>query len=107
MPRSRTPRAGSSSSQDDAAGGDAGACGDEHVLDVGDLVHGRSTDLANAFGDAVHAVDVRLAELAAVRVDGQAAARPHPDIADEVLRLSPAAEPELLELEQHERRERV
>ena len=62
------------SAQDEPAGGHAGAGGDEHVLDVVDLVDRRAPHLAHALGDAVHAVDVGLAQLAAVGVDGQAAA---------------------------------
>ncbi len=59
------------------------------------------------FGDAVHPVDVRLAELAAVGVDRQAATELDGAVGDEVLGLALRAEPELLELGQHERREVV
>src|SRR5215470_12651890 len=55
--------------QDQAAGGDARPRGDDDVLDAGDLVHGAAAHLAHRLGDPVHAVDVGLAELAAVRVD--------------------------------------
>ena len=71
------------------------------------LVGGRAADQAHALGDAVHAVDVGLAELAAVGVDREAAAELDVAVADEVLRLAAPAEAELLELRQHERREVV
>src|SRR6266508_6871543 len=54
--------------EDEAAGRDSGAGGDEDVLDVGDLVDAGAADLADGLGDSVHPVDVRLAELTAVRV---------------------------------------
>ena len=60
--------------QDEAAGRTPGARGDEHVLDVVDLVARRPADLAHRLGDAVHAVDVGLAEQTAAGVDGQAPA---------------------------------
>jgi hypothetical protein len=56
--------------QDQPRGGHAGAGGDEHVLDVIDLVHRAAAYLPHALGDAVHAVDVGLAELTTVRVQG-------------------------------------
>src|SRR5438874_2258833 len=46
--------------QDQAARRYPGAGGDEDVLDVGHLVDARAADLADAFGDPVHPVDVRL-----------------------------------------------
>src|SRR5690348_6423555 len=92
---------------DEAAGGDAGAGGDQHVLDVGDLVVRRAADLAHGLGDAVHAVDVRLAELAAVGVEGEAATQLDVAAGHEVLGLTPTAEAELLQLHEHERREVV
>jgi hypothetical protein len=49
-------------------------------------------------GYAVHAVDVLLAELAAVRVDGQAAVDLDAAVPDEVLGLAAAAEAQLFEL---------
>ena len=73
----------------------------------GDLVHRRAAHLAHALGDAVHPVDVRLAELTAVGVDRQAAAELDVAVLDEVLRLAAPAEPELLELRERERREVV
>ena len=85
----------------------AGAGGDEHMLDVGHLVHRRAAQLAHAFGDAVHAVDVGLAQLTAVGVDRQPAADLDRTVGDEILGLAPAAEPQLLELDQRERREVV
>src|SRR6266511_651929 len=85
----------------------AGAGGDEHVLDPVDLVHRRAPHLARALGDAVHAVDVRLAELPAVGVDRQRAAELDGPVAEELLRFAALAEPELLELREHQRREVV
>src|SRR5438034_6967950 len=84
--------------EDEGARGDAGAGGDKHVLDAVDLVHGRAPHLANSFGDAVHAVDVRLAELPPVGVDREAPAELDVAVAEELLGLAPPAEPELLEL---------
>ncbi len=81
------------------------------MLDVGHRVdRGSPPQLTNPpLGDAVHAVDVRLAKLAAVGVDGQPTADlDGPPVGDEVLRLTPPpAEPELLELNQGKRREVV
>src|SRR5438270_11122627 len=93
--------------QNERARRNARAGGDEHVLDAVDLVHRRAPHLAHSFGDAVHAVDVRLAELAPVRVDREAAAELDVAVAEELLGLAPGAEPELLELWEHERREVV
>src|SRR5262249_56676656 len=77
------------------------------VRGVGDRVHGRAADLTNRLRDAVHAVDVRLAELAAVRVERQAAADLDVPVLHEVFGLAARAEAELLELYQHEGREVV
>ena len=55
-----------------AAEDEAAAAGaDEHVLGTGDLVVRGSAHLADPFDDVVHAVDVALAEQAAVGVGGQ------------------------------------
>jgi len=43
--------------------------GDDHVLNVVGLVDGGAADLADGLGDAVHPVDVRLAQLTPVRID--------------------------------------
>src|SRR5262252_7415746 len=64
----------SPATEDEAARRHAGPRRDQHVRDVGDLVHRRAADLTNGLRHAVHAVDVRLAELAAVRVERQGAA---------------------------------
>jgi hypothetical protein len=77
------------------------------VLHAGDLIARRAADLAHGFGDAVHAVDVGLAEQSAARVDRQAATEREVLHGGEVLRLAAPAEAELLELDQHERREVV
>ena len=45
-----------------------------HVLDVVDLVHRGAPHLTDALGDPVHAVQVGLAQLAAVGVAGEVAA---------------------------------
>ena len=50
----------------------------------GDLVDRRAADLADGLGDAVHAVDVGLAELAAVGVERQPAAELDGAVGDEV-----------------------
>ena len=67
-------------------------------LDVGHLVDRGPPDLADALGDPVHPVQVGLTQLAAVGVDGQPAAELDVAVADEVLGLTLATEPELLEL---------
>src|SRR5215467_7793878 len=56
----------SARAQDQAAGRDARAGGDDDVLDARHLVHGAAAHLAHRLGDPVHAVDVGFAELAAV-----------------------------------------
>jgi hypothetical protein len=63
--------------------------------------------LTDAFGDAVHAVDVRLAQLAAVGVDRQPATDLDRTVGDEVFRLTLVAEPQLLQLHQRARSEVV
>ena len=54
-----------------AAGRHPGAGGDQHRAVAAHLVDRGAADLADGLGDAVHAVDVRLAQLATVSVDGQ------------------------------------
>src|SRR5207253_8843242 len=63
--------------------------------------------LAHALRDAVHAVDVGLAQLAPVRVHREPAPELDGAVAYEVLCLASAAEAELLELAEHERGEVV
>src|SRR3984957_1089534 len=99
--------AGSLYGQDEAAGGDAGAGGDQDRAVAGDLVDRGAADLADRLGDAVHAVDVGLAELAAVRVERQPAAHFDGAVGDEVPGLPRGAEAELLQLHQHVRGEVV
>jgi hypothetical protein len=77
------------------------------VSDVGDLVDRRSADLTDGLRDTVHAVDVRLAELAAVRVERYVAADLDVPVLHEVVGLAARAKAELIELYQHERREVV
>ena len=72
-----------------------------------DLVVGGAPHLADTFGDAVHPVDVGLAEQAAVGVDRQLAAERKALDRREVLGLATTAEPQLLELGEHERGEVV
>src|SRR5207302_7818165 len=93
--------------QDQAAGGDAGARGDQDRAVAGNLIDRGAADLADRLGDAVHAVDVGLAELAAVRVDGQAAAQLDRAARDEVPGLAATTEAELLQLDEHIRGEVV
>src|SRR5207248_6836783 len=93
--------------EDEAAGGDAGARGDQHRAVAGDLVDRGAADLADRLGDAVHAVDVSLAELTPVRVDRQAAAQLDRAAGDEVPGLTAPAEAQLLQLDEHVRGEVV
>jgi Domain of unknown function (DUF222) len=81
--------------------------GHEHVLDIGHLVDRPTAELTDPLGDAVRAVDIGLAELAAVGVDRQPPADLDRPVGNEVLRLTPAAESQLLQLDQRERREVV
>src|SRR6185312_14020784 len=90
---------------DQAAGGNAGARGDQDRAVTRDLVDRGAADLADRLGDAVHAVDVGLAELATVRVDRQAAAQLDRAAGDEVPGLAAPAEAELLQLDEHVRGE--
>src|ERR1700755_352418 len=91
--------------QEQAAGGDAGARGDQDGAVAGDLVDRGAADLADRLGDAVHAVDIGLAELAAVRVERQPAAQLDRAAGDEVPGLAARAEAELLQLDEHVRGE--
>src|SRR5439155_18977916 len=93
--------------EDQAAGGDAGARGDQDRAVAGDLVDRGAADLADRLGDAVHAVDVGLAELTPVRVDRQAAAQLDRAAGDEVPGLTAPAEAQLLQLDEHVRGEVV
>ena len=86
--------------ENQAAGGNPGTGGHHHILDILHRVHRGSANLAHGFADAVHAVDVGLAELSAVGVDGQASPELDVAVADEVLRFALLAEAELLELGQ-------
>src|ERR1700741_397791 len=76
--RKRSATAGATlrslSTQDQTRGRYAGARGDDHMLDVGNLIDGRAAQLTHSLGDAIHPVDVGLAQLASVRVDRQPAA---------------------------------
>src|SRR5262249_56087181 len=57
--------------EDQAAGRHPSTGGDQHRAVAAHLVDRGAADLADGLGDAVHAVDVRLAQLAAVWVEGQ------------------------------------
>jgi len=85
----------------------AGAGGDQHVFDVVDLVVRCSTDLAHTLGDAVHPVDVRLAQQPAIGVDGEFPTQREPFDGGEVFGLAAPAESEFLELGEDEWREMV
>ena len=61
--------------QDQPTGRHAGADGDQHVVHLGHLVDRGAPHLAHALGDAVHPVQVGLAQLPAVGVDRQSARR--------------------------------
>ena len=89
--------------QDRRAGGHRSGCGYQHVVYVGGLVGGGAPHQAHPFRDPVQAVDVGLADLAAVGVDRQASAQLDVAVLDEVPGLATLAEAELLELRQHQR----
>src|SRR5262249_16126216 len=93
--------------EDQRAGRPAGAGSHAHVLDPVDQLHRRGGDLADGVGDAVHAVDVCLAQLAAVHVDRKPATELDVAVPEELLGLAARTEPELLELREHQRREVV
>src|ERR1700761_6085851 len=77
------------------------------MLDIGHRVHRRAPELPHSFGDAVHPVDVGLTELPAVGVDWESTTDLDGTVGDEVLRFSPPAESQLLQLNQGERGEVV
>ncbi len=93
--------------EDQSGGRHARSSGDQHMLDAVDLVDRGTPQLAHALGDAVHAVDVGLAELPAVGVDRQPPADLDGAAGNEVLGLALTAETELLELDQRVRGEVV
>src|SRR5580658_3760155 len=82
--------------EDQAAGRHAGAGRDQHRAVATYLVHRGAADLPHALGDAVHAVDVCLAKLAAVRVDREPPAELDHPVGDELPGLPARAEAELL-----------
>src|SRR3990172_11770203 len=87
--------------EDHGAGGHADPRGHEHVAVLLGLVRRRAADQPHALDHAVHAVDVGLRELTAVRVGGQAPGQAEVPVLHEVLRLAALRETERLELEQH------
>src|SRR5699024_11792014 len=100
-----TERSGPADHQ--ATGRHTGACGDQNVVHVVDLVHGAAAHLPHALGNTVHPVDIGLAELAAVRVQRQRPVELQRAVPDEVAGLTATAEPEFFELHQHVRCEVV
>src|SRR5271156_6033181 len=84
-----------------------GAGRDQDVLDVVDLVVGGSTHLPHTLGDAVHTVDVSLAEQPPVGVDRERSTERQPLDGGEVFSFAAPAESEFLELCEHKRREMV
>src|SRR6266508_2725094 len=82
------------------AGGNAGSGRDQYVCRSGHLIHRAAPDLACGLGDAVHSVQVRLAQLAAVGVDRKAPTHLDGAVGDELARLAASAETELLQLYQ-------
>src|SRR5438132_12643923 len=84
--------------EDECAGRKHGSRRHQHMLHSLGLVRRLTADEPDAFCDPVHPVDVGLAELAAVGVDGKTAAELDVAAADELLRRAPFAKPELLEL---------
>src|SRR5208283_1008377 len=89
--------------EDQARSGHARPRGDEYVLDVGHRVHRGAPQLPHTLRDPVHAVDVGLTDLTSVGVDGKPPAHLDRAVGDEVLRLTAAAESQLLQLNQGER----
>src|SRR5215469_1776771 len=90
-----------------AARGHARAGRNQHRTVPSHLVHGGAAHLPDRFGDAVHAVQVSLPELAAVRVERKDSAQLDSAARDEVPGLAPAAESKLLELHEYIRGEMV
>ena len=83
-----------------SAGGDAGTGSDQDGAVAGDLVDSRAADLADRLGDAVHAVNVRLAQLAAVRVEREPAAELNGTAGEKRPGLAALAKTQLFELHQ-------
>src|SRR6185312_17324729 len=93
--------------EDESTCGDTGTRCHQYVFDVVDLVVRRAANLAHPFGDAVHAVDVGLAEQAAVGVDRERSTEREVLDCREIFRFPAATEPELFQLREHERGEVV
>src|SRR5690606_39380188 len=93
--------------QNQAAGWHAGAGGNQYVFYIVYLVHRAAAHLAHAFGDAVHAVDVGLAQLPAMGIDRQPPAPCMVPGTDEFLGAAPIAEAELFQLRHDKGREMV
>src|SRR5690606_39162562 len=93
--------------QNQAAGWHAGAGGNQYVFYIVYLVHRAAAHLAHPFGDAVHAVDVGLAQLPAMGIDRQPPAPCMVPGTDEVLGATPIAEAELFQLRHDKGREMV
>src|SRR5260221_2772860 len=93
--------------QDQAAGRNSRSCGHQDGTISWYLVDRVPAHLPDGFGDPVHAVDVRLTELAAMRIKWQPPADLDRPAGDEVPRLTARAETQLFELHQNIRREVV
>src|SRR4029077_4219414 len=91
--------------EDKAAGRHPGPGGDQDRAVAAHLIDRDAADLANGLGDEVHAVDVRLAQLAAVRIEGQDPVQLDGPAGDELPGLAARAETQLLQLQQNIRRE--
>src|SRR4051794_14629480 len=98
----RTARRAVSSGGEDQT---AATGGHQHVLGAVDLVRCSAAHLAHALEDVVHPVDVRLAEEPTVGIHRELAADLDVAAGDEIGGLARAAEPERLELDEHDRRE--
>src|SRR5262245_34799814 len=101
------PRSRSRWTEDQSAGRHAGARGHEDRTVAGYLIDRRASDLPDRFGDPVHAVDVGLAELTAVRVERQPSAHLDRAIGDEMPCLPARTQAKFLELHEYVRREVV
>src|SRR2546422_1942586 len=103
-----TPAPRLSAAQEEGAGGNALAAGDQAGLRPLDLGGGRAPHLAHTFGDEVEAVHVRLRHAPARRVHGEAAVGPFDvPILGEGGPLAPAAESVALQGERDEGAEGV
>src|SRR5699024_10689437 len=101
------PRVSPLSAEDQRACRHSGAGADEGVVDVGGLVGGTTPDLAHSLGDAVHSVDVCLAELSSVCIQRSRRVHLAEAVGQQIGGFAGTAEAELLELSENERGEVV